>query len=610
MKILGISAFYHDAAAALVEDGKIIAAVQEERFTRIKHDPGFPRQAIRYCLEEARCGLDDLEAIVYYEKPFLKFERLLETYCAFAPRGLASFLKGMPVWIREKIFLKDLIRDRLKEFQTDRKGRDRKKPKLLFTEHHLSHAASAFYPSPFEKAAILTIDGVGEWATASIARGEEGSITVIKEMQFPHSLGLLYSAFTSYCGFEVNGGEYKLMGLAPYGRKDSEVYKDFFDKITNKLIDLQPDGSLFLHQEYFRYARGLRMTEDKKWKALFKVDRRKPGSPLDPAYCDMAQAIQSVTELVVSRMATEAKRLTGCSCLCMAGGVALNAVANGKVHGSGLFEDLFIQPAAGDAGGSLGAALAAYHIYFGAARDLSGRGSVQTSGKTVFPDGQRGSLLGPKTDETQILSELKRQRAVYHYYPKTDELLERTARLLAEGLVVGWHQGRMEFGPRALGARSILADPRDPGMQKKLNLAIKKRESFRPFAPIVRIENVDRYFELDKPSPYMLLVKQVRLENIPAVTHVDRSARIQTVSRDENDRLWRLLELFEGLTGCGVLVNTSFNVRDEPIVNTAVEAWNCLMNTEMDYLVIGNFMVARAEQAQAEPGGSTAGQPD
>jgi carbamoyltransferase len=626
MRILGISAFYHDAAAAIVGDGEIIAAAQEERFTRKKHDPDFPVNAIRYCLDEAGCTIDELDAIVFYDKPFLKFERLLETYCAFAPKGLISFLGAMPVWIREKLFLKKIIKDGLADIHR----LDKKKLNLLFTEHHLSHAASAYYPSPFEEAAILTIDGVGEWATASICRGRGAGIEVLKEMDFPHSVGLLYSAFTYYCGFRVNSGEYKLMGLAPYGNRDGAAYRAYVDTIRSKLVDIYDDGSIFLHQEYFSYATGSRMVPHKKWTALFGLARRKPESPLEQGYCDLALAVQTVTEEIVLKMAAEARRLTGCSHLCMAGGVALNSVANGKLVVSGLFEDVFIQPAAGDAGGALGAALAAYYIRFGQPRIVSGGqdgpagrdGQERQDGPAGrgARDGQKGSLLGGSFTEGEIGSALDACGAVYTHYTDREEMTRRVAALLSEGKAIGWHQGRMEFGPRALGSRSILADARNPGMQKKLNLKIKYRESFRPFAPIVLAEDAADFFEMDGPSPYMMLVLPVKASrchplpagyeswdpasrlyfersDIPAVTHVDYSARIQTVHRETNEGLWNLLQEFKRITGYPVLVNTSFNVRGEPIVNSPEDAYRCLTNTEMDYLVMGNYVVAREDQA-------------
>ncbi|MHA4808553.1 carbamoyltransferase family protein [Flavitalea flava] len=604
MKILGISAFYHDSAAALVQDGVIIAAAQEERFSRKKHDAGFPVHAVKFCLQYAGCSINDLDAIVFYDKPFLKFERLLETYCAFAPKGLISFLVSMPLWIKEKLFLKNIIYKQLAAIAPF----DKKKVKLLFSEHHLSHAASAFFPAAFEEAAILTVDGVGEWATASICKGHGNSITVLKELEFPHSVGLLYSAFTYYCGFTVNSGEYKLMGLAPYGNKDGSAYLRYLDIIRTKLAVINDDGSVFLHQEYFSYATGLRMVPDRKWEVLFGFPRRKDDSALEQYHCDLALAIQTVTEEIILKMAGEAKRLTGSSHLCMAGGVALNCVANGKLHASGLFDEIFIQPAAGDAGGALGAALATHYIYFNQLRPVPGE-----------TDSQKGSFLGTGFTDEAVHSMIKEYQAVAQYYGDTNELLQQSALLLAAGNVIGWHQGRMEFGPRALGARSILADARNPEMQKKLNLKIKYRESFRPFAPIVLFEEVSDYFDLDGASPYMLLVKQVKpsrcnalpdgyegwdpmeklyfkRSDIPAVTHVDYSARVQTVHKNTGEMLWRLLQEFRKLTGYAVLVNTSFNVRDEPIVNDPQDAYHCFMNTEMDYLVIGNYILAKKDQ--------------
>jgi len=605
MTILGISAFYHDAAAAILQDGEIIAAAQEERFTRKKHDPEFPVNAIRACLEYAGVSTDQLDAVVFYDKPFLKFERLLETYCAFAPKGLPSFLLSMPVWLGEKLFLKKRIREGISAIGVF----DKKKTELLFAEHHLSHAASAFYPSPFEESAILTIDGVGEWATASICKGKGNEIKVLKELHFPHSVGLLYSAFTYYCGFRVNSGEYKLMGLAPYGNPNSPVYRHCLEVIRTRLVTIYEDGSIFLDQRFFGYAAGLRMVPDGKWKKLFGFGRRRPEDAIEGYHCDMALAIQTITEEIVLKMAKEAKRLTGCKHLCMAGGVALNAVANGKLHGTGLYDDIFIQPAAGDAGGALGAALAASHICFGRQRVTGGQAASV----------QKGSFLGKAYAEREIEEELKLKRAVYRRYDKEEEFLQEVARLLAEGNIVGWFQGRMEFGPRALGARSILADARNPGMQKKLNLSIKYREGFRPFAPAVLYEDAGEYFELEGPSPYMLLVKPVRKSrrlalpegydafgamdklyyqrsDIPSVTHVDHSARVQTVHRETNEKFWRLLQQFKVLTGYSLLVNTSFNVRGEPIVNTPGDAYRCFMNTEMDYLAIGNYLLDKKEQ--------------
>lgn len=556
-------------------------------------------------MEYAGCTIDELDAIVFYDKPLLKFERLLETYYAFAPKGIRSFITAMPIWLKEKLFLKKLLYDELKKI-----GKlDRKKTKLLFTEHHLSHAASAFYPSPFSKAAILTIDGVGEWATSSICLGEGEKISVLKELHFPHSLGLLYSAVTYYCGFKVNSGEYKLMGLAPYGDHGSSQVNSLVDKIRTKLVDIKTDGSIFLHQDYFDYATGLKMVNEKKWMELFEFPKRKAESELEQCYCDLALAIQLVTEEVVLNMATEAKRLTGADHLCMAGGVALNCVANGKLQEQGIFKEIFIQPAAGDAGGALGAALAGSHIYFGEKRSID----------PSKLDGLNGSYLGPDTNENDILSVIQKYSATADRMKNEDELLDKVAGYLENGKVLGWHQGRMEFGPRALGARSILADARDPEMQKKLNLKIKYRESFRPFAPMVLAEDVNDFFEHHTSSPYMLLVKPVKKNrqipypdsfsskdisaklyfhrsDMPAITHIDHTARLQTVHKETNMRLWKLLQHYKQLTGYPVLVNTSFNVRGEPIVNTPEDSYRCFMRTEMDFLVIGDYIFDKEKQ--------------
>ncbi|WP_276480942.1 carbamoyltransferase [Paraflavitalea pollutisoli] len=602
MTILGISAFYHDSAAALVQDGQIIAAAQEERFTRKKHDASFPTNAIRFCLEYAGCSLNDLHAIVFYEKPLLKFERLLESYYAFAPKGVRSFITAMPVWLKEKLFLKRVIWEELRKIGDI----DKKKVKLLFPEHHLSHAASAFYPSPYERAAILTIDGVGEWTTISIGLGEGNKISLLKEINFPHSLGLFYSAFTYYCGFKVNSGEYKLMGLAPYGNLHSESVSRYKRVIKEQLIDIKPDGSVLLNQQYFSYATSLRMVNDDQWRQLFGFARRADGQPLEQCHCDLALAAQQVLEEAVLKLAAETKRLTNADYLCMAGGVALNCVANGKLDAQGLYKGIFIQPAAGDAGGALGAALAGQHIYFDQQRSPAGI------------DALKGSFLGGAYSDTQIRSALAKHQAVYEHLEKEEELLSKVADAIAAGKVVGWHQGRMEFGPRALGARSILADARDPDMQKKLNLKIKFREGFRPFAPVVLFEEVEQYFDLKTASPYMLLVKPVKnsqslpamlgegqamldklyfkRSDLPAITHVDCSARIQTVHKETNSRLWHLLQHFKQQTGCAVLVNTSFNVRGEPIVNSPEDAYRCFMRTDMDCLVIGNFLLFKSDQ--------------
>jgi carbamoyltransferase len=599
MKILGISAFYHDASAAVLQDGEIIAAAQQERFSRIKNDPAFPREAVQWCLGYAGLGLRDIDAVAFYDKPFLKFERLLETYYAYAPSGLRSFLRSMPVWIKEKLFLKRLLYEELGKIE--RLGK--KRPLLLFPEHHLSHAASAYYPSPYPEAAILTLDGVGEWATVSISHGTGKDIRILRQLDFPHSLGLLYSAVTYYCGFAVNSGEYKLMGLAPYGNRESGDCQRIAEVIRTKLVDIKEDGSIFLRQEYFDYAVGSRMVKDRVWKELFGFPRREPDGPLDPVYCDMALAIQEVTEEIVLRLAREAKRLTGSDRLCMAGGVTLNCVANGRLQEESIFRDIFIQPAAGDAGGGLGAAYAAHHLYFG-------------GDKLNQVDALKGSYLGPEFSATDILPVARKYGLPFRRMESVDALATETARLIAEGGVIGWFQGRMEFGPRALGARSILADARLAGMQKKLNLGIKNREGFRPFAPAVLAEEAANYFELEGTSPYMLFVKKIRStrriplpeayakmgwmeklyvqrSDLPAVTHVDYSARIQTVDERAEPRFRRLLEAFYRLTGCPVVINTSFNVRDEPMVNTPEDAFRCFQQTEMDHLVMGDFIFSK-----------------
>ncbi len=603
MKILGISAFYHDSAAAIVIDGEVIAAAQEERFTRKKHDDAFPAQAIGYCLAESGLSLSELDAIVFYDKPFLKFERLLETYYGFAPKGIRSFWKAIPVWIREKLFLKKLLKDELKKIGPW----DAKKTKMLFPDHHLSHAASTFFVSPYEEAAIMTLDGVGEWATASICHGKGKDIQILRELRFPHSLGLLYSAFTYFLGFRVNSGEYKLMGLAPYGNADSPDIARYKAIIYQELIDVKDDGSLWLNQKYFGYATGLRMVDDRKWAALFGFERRPAEGQLEQKHCDLGLAIQEVTEEIVLRIAREAKRLTGAKHLCLAGGVALNCVANGKLQAAGIFESIYIVPAAGDAGGSLGAALAASHIYFGEARQVHPRDSL------------KGAYLGPEYSWKEIELMARSYKAVYNRYEVFEDLARDTARLLADGKVVGWFQGRMEFGPRALGNRSIIGDARNPEMQKTLNLHIKYRESFRPFAPSVLEEYAIDYFDFEGTSPYMLLVHPVQesrhkplpadystldireklyhlRSDIPAVTHIDFSARIQTVSKATNARYWGLIEAFRQQTGYALIVNTSFNVRGEPIVCTPGDAYKCLMRTEMDYLVIGDYLFAKTEQ--------------
>lgn len=605
MKVLGISAYYHDSAAALTVDGQIVAAVQEERFTRIKHDDSFPVNAVRYCLEYAGLTIDRLDAVVFYDKPFIKFERLIETYYSYAPRGIVSFLKAMPVWMREKLFLRNIIKDELEDVMEY----DRKKLKVLFPEHHLSHAASAFYPSPYHEAAILTVDGVGEWATASISHGRGGEITVLKELHFPDSVGLLYSAFTYYLGFKVNSGEYKLMGLAPYGITGSERVQRFKNIIKEKLVTIADDGSIRLDQQYFDYAVGLRMARDASWAELFGFKRRKKeDEPLEQYHCDLALAIQQVTEEIVLKMATEARRLTGSANLCLAGGVALNCVANGRLLRAGIFENIWIQPAAGDAGGALGAALAAEYIYGGTSRISDER-----------TDGMQGAYLGPAYTDDEIKETINRYKAASVQYLSDTSLCEAVAELIEMGMVVGWYQGRAEFGPRALGNRTILADPRNKDMQQRLNLKIKYREGFRPFAPSVLLEDMGQYFDLDRESPYMLLVADVapairksvpidyaakpmmeRLyterSTLQSITHVDFSARVQTVSRDTNPLYHQLLSAFKAKTGCGVLVNTSFNVRGEPPVLTTEDALISFMNTEMDVLVMGHYVLLKAEQ--------------
>ncbi|MFY7792388.1 MAG: carbamoyltransferase [Chitinophagaceae bacterium] len=608
-KILGISAFYHDSAAALTIGGKIIAAAQEERFTRDKHTPDFPTNAVKYCLDEAGLTIDELDAIVFYDKPLLKFERLLQTYYAFAPKGLVSFLRAIPVWLNEKMFLKKLLYDGLKEVGPY----DKKKVKLLFPEHHLSHAASAFLPCPYEKAAILTIDGVGEWCTASIGLGDKGDIKILKEMEFPHSVGLLYSAFTYYLGFTVNSGEYKLMGLAPYGDPTAKQTHDFADLIKKELVDIKADGSIWLDQKYFNYATGLRMVHDDKWAALFGFPRREGETDLEQKHCNLALAIQMVTEEIVIKMAEEAKRLTGAEYLCMAGGVALNCVANGKLLRAGIFKDIYIQPASGDAGGALGAALAASTMYFGETRIMNPNGG----------DTMEGSYLGPDYSDKEIMLMNRKVKATFTKYENFEDLSTFVAARLAEGNVVGWHQGRMEFGPRALGSRSILGDARNPEMQKKLNLKIKYREGFRPFAPSVLAHKAADYFELEHDSPYMLIVapvKEERRKQLPAdyhsrslwdrlyhersdiqsVTHLDFSARVQTVHPETNPRYHSLISAFEQQTGYGLVVNTSFNVRGEPIVCTPYDSYRCFMSTEMDYLVVGDFVYCKTEQPDWE----------
>jgi carbamoyltransferase len=600
MRILGISAFYHDSAAALLVDGRIVAAAQEERFTRKKQDARFPVHAIAYCLDEAGCKLDDIDYVVFYEKPFLKFERLLETYVAFAPQGYRSFAMAIPVWIREKLFQKDIIRRELQALAPEFDWKTR----LLFTEHHVSHAASAFYASPYAEAAVLTMDGVGEWCTASAAVGRGKDLQIVKELHFPHSLGLLYSAFTYYTGFKVNSGEYKLMGLAPYGEPK------YADRILEHLIDLKPDGTFRLDLSYFDYCTGLTMT-NQKFADLFGAPVRDPAKELLTSFhMDVAASIQAVTEEVMLRLARALAREHRLDNLCLAGGVALNCVANGKILRDGAFKNIWVQPAAGDAGGAVGAALAVWHQFLGRERTVDGRHDLM-----------QGALLGPGFAQADVESRLARAGA--HFTVVSDEdVIEQTAASLAAGEAVGWMQGRMEFGPRALGARSVLGDPRSPSMQKTLNLRVKYRESFRPFAPAVLREDVADWFEIDADSPYMLLVADVKQERrrrmtneekalfgidklnvarseIPAVTHVDYSARIQTVHADTNPRFHALIQRFKSKTSCPVLVNTSFNVRSEPIVCTPEDAFRCFMGNEIELLVVGNCMLRKEAQNPA-----------
>lgn len=594
--VLGISAFYHDSAAALLVDGQLVAAAQEERFTRIKHDASFPQHAIRSVLAEGGVRYEELSAVVFYEKPFIKFERLLESYHAVAPRGLGSFLTAMPGWIKDKLLFKRMLRQHLEELGAGR-------PPLLFPEHHLSHAASAFYPSPYEDAAILTIDGVGEWATTTISHGQGHRIRLLRELHFPHSVGLLYSAFTYYLGFRVNGGEYKLMGLAAYGDPEAEQTRRWVDDMLRTLVELHDDGSIALNMRYFRFLTHLRMTNDRRWQQLFGLERRKPETPLTQSHANLAWAIQHVTERMVRRLAHTAHELTGSENLVMAGGVALNGVANGKLVAQGIFKGVWIQPAAGDAGGAVGAAYAAWHI-----------GQEQPR-KITLPDAMQGGYLGPSYSDKAIEIVLRKYGATATRYEE-DELLALVVEQLVKGKVIGWFQGRMEFGPRALGNRSILGDARHPEMQQKINRSIKFRESFRPFAPSVREEDASDYFDLTTPSPYMLQVHPVKSErrlpvpklpadapllerlhharsDIPAVTHVDYSARVQTVNRDTNPRFWKLLTAFKEVTGYALLINTSFNVRDEPIVCTPEDAYRCFTATQMDCLVLGDYFLEK-----------------
>ena len=596
MRVLGLSAYYHDSAAALIDDGRIVAAAQEERFTRRKNDAGFPRQSVAYCLKAGGIGLGQVDRVAFYDKPLLKFERLLATYLAFAPRGFKSFSTAMPLWIGEKLYQERVLRNELRRYAADFDSAER----LLFAEHHQSHAASAFFPSPFDEAAILTMDGVGEWATTSVGIGRGNAIEMVREIHFPHSIGLLYSAFTYYLGFRVNDGEYKVMGLAPYGEPK------FARTIFDHLLDLKPDGTFRLDQSYFDYCTGLSMT-NARFDALFGGPPRKPEERLTQRHMNLAASVQAVTEEAVLRLTRALASDTGMKALCMAGGVALNCVTNGKVLRDGKFERIWIQPAAGDAGGALGAALAAYHIHLGGPRQVDNR-----------PDGMSGAYLGPAFDREQIHADLAHFGAVFRELGD-EALYDEVASTLVDGKVVGWFQGRMEFGPRALGNRSILADARSPAMQKLLNLKVKFRESFRPFAPAVLRDDVAKWFDLDRDSPYMLLVADVveprrramtpaeqalfgidklnvPRSEIPAVTHVDYSARVQTVQAETNPRFHALLETMRRRTGIGVVVNTSFNVRDEPIVCSPEDAYRCFMSTEMDVLVLGNTVLRKHEQ--------------
>lgn len=602
IRILGISAFYHDSAAALIIDGQIIAAAQEERFTRVKHDKAFPAHAVRYVLQEAGISMENITAVAFYDKPLLKFERLLETYHTFVPIGLSSFIVAIPAWTGEKLFMKKLLRSQL--------GMIRDTP-ILFTAHHLSHAASAYYPSPYEEAAILTIDGVGEWATTTICHGKQNQIKILRELKFPHSVGLLYSAFTYYLGFKVNSGEYKVMGLSPYGDPLSPQTTRFRNDILSELVDIREDGSILLNMDYFNFAAGLEMTNNRKWEYLFGLPRRISESAITQAHMNLALAIQQVTDTIVVALARTAQKITGSKRLVMAGGVALNCVTNSKIVSTGIFEDIWIQPAAGDAGGALGAAFAAFYLSFPWEKRMT----------TGF-DHMRGSCLGPAFDGKDIEKMIHRFEACYEYIENFDELSAIVSRHIADGKVIGWFQGRMEFGPRSLGNRSILADPTNPAMQKILNQKIKYREGFRPFAPAVLAEDVSHYFDTDRHLPYMQFVIKLKEElrkpergqymdkdwqhrlyhlrsDIPAVTHVDYSSRVQTVSRADNPEFWKLINDFKKITGFGMLINTSFNVRGEPIVCTPEDAYNCFMKTEMDYLVVGNYLLNKKKQKKA-----------
>lgn len=597
MKILGISAYYHDSSAVLIEDGLIVAAAQEERFSRIKHDAAFPFHAIHFCLVQGKLDINQLDAIVFYDKPFLKFERILQTVLETAPKGWLMFLKSMPIWLKEKLLLKSEIKKHLGKIA----GTKITAP-LFFSSHHLSHAASAFYASPYQQAAVLTIDGVGEWATASIGKGESNELEILEELHFPHSLGLLYAAFTAFLGFKVNEGEYKVMGLAPYVKADDEQVKHFYDLIVNHLVTISEDGGIQLNLSYFSYTHSEKMFPKKRWKKLFGVPVRQTDSPLQKQHAALAMALQLITEEVVLRMAKHAQQITGSKYLCMAGGVALNCVSNGKLLTSGLFDGIYVQPASGDAGGALGAALALYHIHFGKER-------------VAISDFMQGGSLGPDFGEQEIEKAIH-ENNLFAKKISESEIIAQTAQYLTEGKVVGWFQGRMEFGPRALGYRSILGDAANPDMQRTLNLKIKKRESFRPFAPIMLEEELETYFSDARPNGYMLFVHPIKdalrkkrpegyyelpfsdmLKEpgsvLPAITHIDYTARIQTVPPSSKHTIRKLLEAFKNLTNRGVLVNTSFNIKDEPIVCTPEDAIKCFLQTEMDILVLENFIIKK-----------------
>jgi carbamoyltransferase len=595
MKVLGISAFYHDSAASLIIDGEIKSAVSEERFSRIKHDQSFPKNAIEYCLKDSSIDISEIDYFVFYDKPILKFDRLLDTYLAMAPSGLRSFIASVPLWIKEKIFQKKILLEGLNEFNSEIDFTE----KILFNEHHKSHASSAFFPSPFEEAIVLTMDGVGEWATTTVSKGSGNKLEILKEIHFPHSLGLLYSAFTYHCGFKVNSGEYKLMGLAPYGTPR------FVDQIKNHLIDIKDDGSFRMDMKYFDYCTALKMT-NRKFSKLFGVSPRSPESEMSQVYMDMAASIQVVLEEVVVKLVNAIVKEYGIKNVCLAGGVALNSVANGKLLKESLAEEIWVQPASGDSGGALGAALSCYYEYLDSKRIV------------LSSDSMKGSLLGPSFNEGEVKAELERCGASFTTLDN-EKIISKTASLLSEGRCIGWFQGRMEYGPRALGSRSILADPRDPHMLKKLNLKVKKRESFRPFAPSVLCHKASEWFDIKSSSPYMLFVtdinkdKQIPLKEeekklegiellkvkrsgVPAVTHVNYSARIQTVSKEYNEKYYSLLEEFEKITNVPILVNTSFNVRGEPIVCSPLDAIKCFMSTDLDVLVIDNFLLMKDDQ--------------